>query len=380
MRLDRVLIVGGGIAGMCTALALRHRRIAGEIDIVELNPKWDVYGAGILLAANALRALDTFGLADRVIAGGYPSPSTILYAPNGVQINELVTPPIAGTSYPSILGIARPVLHRILQAAIREAGVRVVLGVTVDAIEHTGSHVTVQFSDGREATYDLVVGADGLRSKVRRLAFPEVPPPRYEDQMVWRYAFPFRAEGLDASWIYLGDPKVGVAPMAQNAMYMFITEGAPGQPLRFPEEQLAEEMRKRLAGYQHVPRLVALAEAMTDPARVVLRPFETILVPKPWHRGRIVLVGDAAHTLTAHTAQGGAMAIEDTVVLAEELDRHQELEAALTAYVERRFDRVRRMWEYSLELCVLERTHDPRAPIESPKLMAAATELAAQPI
>ncbi len=380
MRLGRVLIVGGGIAGMCTALALRERGIAMEIDIAEINPKWDVYGAGILLAANALRALDTIGLADRVIAGGYPSPSTVLFAPNGARIGELVTPPIAGTSYPSILGIARPVLHRILQATIREAAVSVTLGITVDRIEQAGDHVVVQFSDGRQSTYDLVVGADGLRSRVRHLAFPEVPPPRYEDQMVWRYAFPFRAEGLDASWIYLGDPKVGVAPMAQDAMYMFITEGAPSKPLRYPEEQLAEEMRKRLDGYRHVPALVALAEAMTDPARVVLRPFETILVPKPWHRGQIVLVGDAAHTLTAHTAQGGAMAIEDAVVLAEELDRHSDLEAALTAYVERRFDRVRRMWEYSLELCLLERTHDPRAPIESPKLMAAAHELAAQPI
>lgn len=380
MRLGRVLIVGGGLSGMCTALALAERGLATEIEIVESNPKWDVSGAGILLAANALRALDTLGLVDRVIAGGFPSPTTVLYAPDGTRLAELVTPPIQGTDYPSILGIARPVLHRILQDAVREAGIAVRVGVTVAVLEQTDRDIRVELSDGRVERYAMLVGSDGLRSKIRQLVFPEVPPPRYEDQMVWRYSFPFRPETLTSSWICLGDPKVGVAPMAAQAMYMFITESAPGTPLRYPDDQLAEQMRQRLDRYRHLPFVAPLVEAMTDPARVVLRPFETVLVPKPWHRGRVVLVGDAAHTLTAHTAQGGAMAIEDTVVLAEELARHDDLATALAAYADRRFDRVRRMWEYALRLCILERTHDPQAGVESPRLMAAATALAAEPI
>ncbi len=374
----RALIVGGGIAGMCTALGLSQAGFA--VDLVEKNPKWDVYGAGILLAANALRALDQLGLAERVIAAGYPSPTTVLWAPDGTRLGEVTTPPIEGTTYPSILGIARPALHRVLQEAVRSAGINVRVGTTIERLEEEGDAVQVAFADGERGRYDLVIGADGLRSQVRQLIFPEVPTPRYEDQVVWRYPFSLRPPELTTSWIVLGDPKVGIVPTAPDAVYIFITEAAPGKPLRFADEQLADAMRERVMLYQHIPLLRLLAEHLTEPSRVVLRPFETVLVPHPWYRGRIVLVGDAAHTLTAHTAQGGAMAIEDAVVLVQELRDTSDVEKALHSYSRRRFERVRRMFELSLQICMLERTHDPRTAVESARLMAEAHTLAAMPI
>jgi 2-polyprenyl-6-methoxyphenol hydroxylase-like FAD-dependent oxidoreductase len=111
---------------------------------------------------------------------------------------------------------------------------------------------------------------------------------------------------------------------------------------------------------------------------VVMRPFETILMPAPWNRGRVVLVGDSAHAMTAHIAQGAAMAIEDAVVLSEELKAHDDLETALANYNERRFPRVSSLVGMSRQICEWERSNDPSADI--PAMTIASMKLAAQPI
>lgn len=375
MNVEKVLIVGGGIAGLCTAVGLKGS--GAVVEIVEQNPKWDVYGVGIIQLANALRALAALGLAEEAIAQGFPMSALVMWRPDGAPIATLPQPPIAGPDFPPQNGIARPKLHAILQKAAQAAGARVRLGLSVQAIEQDGERVRVAFTDGSQGVYDLVVGADGLRSRVRQLVFPEAPSPQYEEQVVWRYNLP-RPPEVDNIWMWMGDPKVGIVPLGPDLMYMFITDAAPGQPPRYPEAALAEEMRKRLDGYRHIPLLARLQEQITDPSKVVLRPFETILVPAPWHRGRVVLVGDAAHAMTAHIAQGAAMAIEDAVVLTEELRRGPSLEAALAAYNRRRFERVRKMVEMSRQLCIWERTHDPKA--DPVGVTAASMELAAQPI
>ncbi|MFN3390295.1 MAG: FAD-dependent oxidoreductase [Meiothermus ruber] len=372
---EKILIVGGGIAGLCTAVGLKDSGI--ETEIVELNPKWDVYGVGIIQLANALRALAALGLAKEAIAEGFPMSSLVMWRPDGEPIATLPQPQIAGPDFPPQNGIARPKLHSILQKAAQAAGTRVRLGLTVAHLETTPHSVKVSFTDGSHGEYDLVVGADGLRSKVRRLAFPSAPEPQYEGQVVWRYNLPRPAE-VDNIWMWMGDPKVGIVPLGPNLMYMFITDAAPGSPPRFPEAALAQEMQKRLDSYRHIPLLAQLRAQITDPSKVVLRPFETILVPAPWNQGRVVLIGDAAHAMTAHIAQGAAMAIEDAVVLTEELRRQTRLEVALQAYNHRRFDRVRQMVEMSRQLCIWERTHDPKA--DPVGVTMASVQLAAQPI
>ena len=373
MRLKTILIVGGGIAGLCTAIGLRGTGIS--VDIVELNPKWDVYGVGIIQLANALRALAALGLADEAVKQGYPMSGLQMYAPNGHQIANMPQPQLAGPNFPAQNGITRPRLHKILQDAAQASGAQVRLGITAKSIQQHNDQVHVTFTDGSTGQYDLVVGADGLRSSVRHMLFGTDLQPKYEGQVVWRYNLP-RPPHVTDIWMWMGDPKVGIVPLSDELMYMFITDSAPDGIPKFAPDTLAQEMRKRLEIY---PGLIAeLSAQITDSSKVVLRPFETILVPAPWHRGRVVLVGDSAHAMTAHIAQGAAMAIEDAVVLTEEIKQHDDLDVVLHNYNQRRFERVKAMVEMSRQICAWERDHDPKADVMGVTIKS--FEVAAQPI
>jgi 2-polyprenyl-6-methoxyphenol hydroxylase-like FAD-dependent oxidoreductase len=369
----KILIVGGGIAGLCTAIGLKDTGI--ELEIVELNPKWDVYGVGIIQLANALRALGALGLAERAVQEGFPMSALVMHAPNGHVIAHIPQPQIAGPNFPSQNGIARPKLHAILQDAVKTTSANVRLGITVQSITEHEDHVHVNFSDGSAGHYDLVIGADGLRSKVRQMVFGNDLQPAYEGQVVWRYNLE-RPKEVNDIWMWMGDPKVGIVPLSQESMYMFITDAAPDGIPRFAEETLAIEMRKRLEGYSGL--IAALSTQITDSSKVVLRPFETILMPAPWNRGRCVLVGDSAHAMTAHIAQGAAMAIEDAVVLTEEIKANENITTALERYNARRFERVSQLVGMSRQICEWERNHDTTADVVG--MTVASMKLAAQPI
>jgi 2-polyprenyl-6-methoxyphenol hydroxylase-like FAD-dependent oxidoreductase len=371
----KVLVVGGGIGGLCTAVALCKHGI--EVEIVELNPRWDVYGVGIIQQSNGLRALAALGLAERAIAAGYGMDALELHAPDGHLIARIPQPRLAGPQFAATNAIARPRLHAILQEAVREAGASVRLGLTVETIEQTGERVNVAFTDGTTGEYDLVVGADGLRSTVRRLVFGPQLQPEYQHQTVWRYNLP-RPEEVQDIWMFVGmETRVGFVPLSPEMMYMFAVETPPpGADIRVPEQELAERMRALLASYPPGP-VDAVRDGITDSSKVVYRPFETILVPAPWHRGRVVLVGDAAHAMTAHIAQGAAMVMEDAVVLSEELINAENVTTALERYNERRYERCRQFVDMSLQMSRWELEHDPNADVEG--LTRRSFGLAAQP-
>jgi 2-polyprenyl-6-methoxyphenol hydroxylase-like FAD-dependent oxidoreductase len=128
---------------------------------------------------------------------------------------------------------------------------------------------------------------------------------------------------------------------------MFLTSSEPGNP-RMPPEGLAEMFRARLAPFGGI--VARLREQIVAPAEVVYRPLEVLLLPSPWYRGRILLIGDAAHTTTPHLGQGAGMAIEDAVVLAELLDQDLGLETALERFMERRFERCKFVVESSIQV------------------------------
>jgi 2-polyprenyl-6-methoxyphenol hydroxylase-like FAD-dependent oxidoreductase len=247
----------------------------------------------------------------------------------------------------------------------------------VQTLEQSENGVDVMFTDGSTGKYDLVVGADGLRSKAREMIFGAMPKPKFENQIVWRYNVK-KPEDVKDICIWMGDPKVGIVPLSPDIMYMFITDGPYESIPKFAEGALADEMRKRLDGYAHIPLIAELRDQITDSSKVVVRPFETILVPAPWHKGRVVLVGDSAHAMTAHIAQGAALAIEDAVVLTEEIKLHSDIETVLANYNQRRFERVSQLVEMSRQICEWERTHDPNADVMG--VTVRSMKLAAQPI
>ena len=378
-KVQKILIVGGGIGGMVAAVALRQRDF--DVEIVEVNPKWDVYGVGIIQLANALRALATVGLADQALAAGFGMSTLGFYDHEGHQLYVIPQPQLAGPHYPAANALTRSRLHTILQEAVREAGVNVRVGLTVSELEQRDDAVEVTFTDYTSGRYDLVIGADGIRSLIRSLAFGTALQPSYAGQMCWRYNVP-RPPEVDHFQLFFGPSgnKAGFIPLAPDLMYILLTEAtresADSWP-RIPEERLAEVFRERLMEFGG-PVATIRDTYITDSSKVVYRPFETIIVPPPWYRGRVVLIGDAAHAMTAHIAQGAAMAIEDAVVLAEELGTKPALLKALDGYTERRYERCKTLVEISMELCRGEIDNDSTVDVAG--LTARSMEVAAAPI
>lgn len=342
---SKVLVVGGGVGGLTAATALGQRGIA--VELVELQASWTVYGVGIIQPNNTLRAMDRIGLARACADAGAPFAGWQIFDKAGRLLAEEPAPTTAAPEFPAVNGITRPQLHQILVDAAVNAGVTASLGVTVETLEQDADSVDVVFTDGRRGRYDLVIAADGVNSVMRRRLFGEAYEPKFTGQGVWRYNLP-RPAGMAFGGIYFGHAsKVGLVPLSPALMYMFLVTAEPDNPWR-DGAGLADAMRERLAEYSG--HLGDLAKLITDPAGVVYKPMQNVMLPAPWHRGRVVVIGDAAHATTPHLAQGAAMAIEDAVLLGELMARDDALEPLLAEFMARRFERAKYVVETSSAL------------------------------
>jgi len=250
------------------------------------------------------------------------------------------------------------------------------LGVTVARLTQSEAEVTAQFTDGGASDYDLVVGADGVHSQIRTMIFGGHLTPRFTGEGVWRYNVS-RPADVDYGSIYASreGPKAGLIPLTREAAYIFRIGPEPGNP-RFPKDDLADIMRDRLKPFGGA--IGELARGITDPELVVYRPLESVLVPGPWYRGRVALIGDAAHSITPHLGQGAAQAVEDAVVLADELGKDGPLRAALDSFVRRRLERCKFILEASLQIGEWEMHPDPQADVAN--LMSKVGQMVVQPI
>lgn len=372
MQQANILIIGGGIGGLTAAIALC--RDGHHVDVIERDPTWSVYGVGIIQQGNVIRAMSQLGLIDDYIQAGYGFDHVEVYVPTGQRVARIATPKLV-SDYPSNVGIGRPALHKVLGDRTIEAGAKVHLGVTVTRMEDDGTGVSVGFSDGRDGRYDLVVGADGLYSQTRRMIFPKAPEPAFTGQSVWRYNFQ-RTPDVTCLSVYEGPTGFGLVPLSDEVMYMYITTPEPGNP-RHPRDTLAASMRSRLNGVPS-PAIAALAEQITDNDGVVYRPLEWLFLTGAWHKGRVVLLGDAVHATTPHLGQGAGMAIEDSIVLAEELARADSVEAAFTAFRDRRFERCRYIVEASRAICLGQIGQGP--PVENATATREMFKIVAEPI
>ncbi|HEY2658045.1 MAG TPA: FAD-dependent monooxygenase, partial [Solirubrobacteraceae bacterium] len=333
-----VLVVGGGIGGLSTTLALRRQGF--EVDVVERDPGWGVYGVGIIQPGNALRALDLLGLAEACVEAGAAIRGDRTWLADGeTQIAAHDWPPLVD-GLPPGNGLTRPKLHEILTSRTLESGADVRTGVTFTEFVPTDHHVDVAFADGERRRYDLVVGADGLYSTVREVLFGPNVKPRFTGQVCWRYNLP-RIDGLEEIWMFFGpDGSAGFVPLGEDLMYILTIETPiPDWREAIERDGAADVYRQRLAPFSGP--VADVREQIVDDDAIVVRPIENIIVPAPWHRGRIVLVGDAAHGATPHCGQGAAQAIEDGIVLAEELAKDVPVPEALDAFSARRYERCR---------------------------------------
>lgn len=341
----KVLISGGGIAGLTLAIALRQKGF--QVDLVEVKKEWTVYGVGIIQQANVVRAMASLGLVDRYVATAYPFSDVGLYKADGEPLGRMHMHGLAGTDYPVNMGVSRLALHLMLSATALELGTNVRVGVAITELTQDEHQAQVTFSDGTTGDYDLVVGAEGVYSKTRSLVFGEHHKPRFTGQAVWRHNFP-RTPEIDHLANYYGkNGNAGLVPLAENLMYMYLTTQEPGNPY-MPPETLADTLRERMEGFGGL--VGELREQITDPKSVVYKPMEVFFLYEPWFRNRVVLIGDAAHTTTPHAGQGAGIAIEDAIVLAEELQANEELPTALNKFMARRYERCRQVVEGSIQI------------------------------
>jgi 2-polyprenyl-6-methoxyphenol hydroxylase-like FAD-dependent oxidoreductase len=369
----KALVVGGNVGGMACAISLRRAGI--HVDLAEIDPAWKIYGAGITITGPTLRALQSLGVLEEVKKHGATWEGISVYTRDGQRIQELPTPPIA-PGLPANAGIMRPILHQILSVATREAGVHIRLGITLETLTQVPGGVEVKLTDGHRDRYDIVVGADGIYSKMRERIFPDGPKPEFTGQVIFRIVAE-RPEGFEHSQFYMGeDAKLGFNPVSATHMYMFLLERQPANPW-MPLEEQPRRLYESLKGWGGIVPQVRETVLTTAASTINYRPLEAILAPKPWYRGRVVLIGDAAHAATPHLASGAGMAIEDGIVLADEL-RKDDVEAALPRFMERRFERSRLVVQNSIKLGEIEMNHG--SPQEHGHLMAESMQALRQPM
>jgi 2-polyprenyl-6-methoxyphenol hydroxylase-like FAD-dependent oxidoreductase len=180
-------------------------------------------------------------------------------------------------------------------------------GVTVQRIEQYADHVEAHFSDGTQGRYDLLIGADGLFSRTRTQLFSEAPTPMYTGQCIWRDVLP-RPSQIDQRHFFLGGPcKVGLNPVSQTLMYLFLLESRPAKQW-VAESALPANLRQLLEPYGGA--LLWVRERLDAQSQIIVRPLETFMLAAPWYSGRALPIGDAAHPTTPQLASGAGMAIE----------------------------------------------------------------------
>ncbi|QEV64377.1 oxidoreductase YetM [Streptomyces spectabilis] len=353
------MIVGAGVAGLTAATALA--RGGWQVEIVEIGPPEATAGWGLCLTGPSLRALDGLGLADTCLAEGYGM-STITHVDVGGEPAGEVRPPrLLGARRPAMVGIARPVLHRILRTEAERSGVVVRHGVTVAAVDQEGELVRMRLSDGVVRRVALVVGADGIRSSTRRLLGLGASLD-FHGQMVWRALVPRPPWATGIHQFAGKTDTAGLVPLSAGQAYVFLTENGAERSV-LPDADLAPRLRRLLEPFPgQVEEIRSLVSAS---AWVVRRPVRTALLEGAWNRGSGVVIGDAAHAPAPQMASGAALAIEDGLVLAQELERYESVGAGLQAFVRRRAQRCRALVETSVAIIGLEqaRRHHEAYPL-----------------
>ncbi|MBX0326013.1 FAD-dependent monooxygenase [Halomicroarcula sp. F13] len=332
-----IAIIGGGICGLTTAVALEQRGVSPTV--YEAAAEYRPVGAGILLQTNAMLVFDRLGVAGRIREAGVPLQRGGLRAPDGAFMTRFELDAIERSEFGyGAVAIHRADLQRILLTAL-EADVRT--GMDCVDVSNTDSPV-VHFDDGTRRRPDILVGADGIHSTVRKSVAPGVEP-RPLDAVAYRALVtldlpdPYRTQGFEV-W---GDGTyTGGAPVDEDRFYWFATapESLTDGPMA--PDTVEAALREYLADYpEPIPALLDALDA-TD---VIESELEDLPPLDTWSRGRVVLAGDAAHAMLPFAGQGAAQAIEDGLTLADAIAATDDSDAAFEAYESERKPRANRV-------------------------------------
>jgi 2-polyprenyl-6-methoxyphenol hydroxylase-like FAD-dependent oxidoreductase len=354
VSVSSVLVIGGGITGSVLSLALAQRGV--RVDLAEIREDWRGAGHGITVQGNLLAALGKVGVLDEVLRRGVPFDTLRMRRADGTLIAELPTPRTGGAALPATLGALRSDIQDVLCDRVYAAGVNVRLGLTVSSVTSSDERARAAFTDGSTGEYDLIVGADGIRSAVRAmLGFSTGPQPT--GMTIWRVVADRPAE-LDCAELYYDGPryKAGYTPISATQCYAFLLD-VDGTRRDFGDRPDWELMYERSEGYGGT--WGKIRETIGPDSNVSHTRIEWLLLDGPWYRGRAIVIGDAAHACPPLIAQGAAMCAEDALVLAELVTGELPVASALPAFMARRMPRVEIVVRNSMQLVRYEMGTEP---------------------
>ena len=352
---NHALIVGGGVAGMSAAIRLLEANV--RVTLIDKDPNWSVYGAGITCSPLTFRALCDLGVGEQLVTQGAPHNRIALHDLAGNPINQMDLPRLQGPDVDAAGGIMRPDLHKIMSDKVKALGADVRLGLTVSTVDQRASAVTVTFDDGSSGNFELVVGADGIGSTLRDMVLEHAPKPTFTGQACWRAMFDLPPEWESTGVMFLSPTvKTGFTPCAPGRMYLYVLEHVPDNPWREAGEMpgLLKNLLKNAGG-----KLAELRDEIGPETAINYRPLESVLVDGDWHNGQVIMIGDSVHATTPHLAAGAGMAVEDAIVLVDELKANATMGEAFAKFMERRLDRAKLVVNKSLELGELEMAGAP---------------------
>jgi len=330
IHMSKVIIIGGGIAGLCSAISLSRQGI--EVKVYERSPMPVGAGAGIIIAPNALQALEHIDMATPIMEVGLGNNGICLMTSKGKKLSKLAVPQKSYKMY----SIHRKDLNSLFSSALPDGTVE--YGRTCISVTQNEHEVTAFFSDGSEASGSLLIAADGIHSSVRN-QLTNQSEYRFSGYTCWRTVVSTKTlSNLSGDFIETWGIKgrVGIVPLPNQKVYLYVMINSEESDPKFTEYTV-ENLVQRFKNYHHpIPELLALM----DPEQMIHRDIFDIVPMQRFYLNRTVFIGDAAHAFTPNLGQGACQAIEDAILLAESLSNQRQYQDAFAEFDANRRKRV----------------------------------------
>lgn len=331
----KFLIAGGGICGLTTAIALHQ--LGQEVAVYEAAAKIKAVGAGISISSNAIRALDSIGLAQEVIAHSQVQKGFQFFTPKGKLINEGdFNSLVEKYGLPAMISFHRADLHSLLIEKLK-GKIAFSTNKRIQQVAQQKDTITLSFSDGTTAKGNYLLACDGIHSVIRKQLLPRVTP-RYAGYTIWRgllnnppkdpkFEKPFKTFGKEGQF--------GAVLMKKNQLYWFASRKAPFKDPAMKAMTIVGLQKRYGHFHDPIPQILEMSkdEDMLANDAIDLKPLSKFAFDN------ILLMGDAAHGMTPNLGQGACQAIEDAAVLAQILEKEKDIEKGFRLFEQQRIPR-----------------------------------------